>query len=125
MTIRCVSCECFIVAVKSLFIKLPIIGTSKKMVLMLNFCLHVADILRANDDLAKVIEDYRRIVGVPGEPKSTLPSATSSTAPNMAKPADHSSNLSSLIDLDMSDNTQTSSSANGDILSGDLQNLGG
>lgn len=72
-----------------------------------------------------MIEDYRRIIGVPGEPKTAVstPSAAQS-APDVVKSSENSSNLSSLIDLDISTGSQTSQSINGDILSGDLQDLG-
>ena len=82
----------------------------------------IAEILRANDDLTKVIEDYRRIVGVPEEPRTTeSSSSTAQSAP--VKTSEHSSNLSSLIDLDIS-GTQAPSTANGSMLSNDLQDLG-
>ena len=90
----------------------------------------LADILRANDDLARVIKDYRRVLGVPGEPKKDIPTSTSSTAQSsadMVNTSQNSSNLSSLIDLDIGGNTssvQSSLSANGDMLSNDLQSLG-
>ena len=83
-----------------------------------------ADILRANDDLARVIEDYRRVLGVPGEPKKDIPTSTSSTAQSSA---DGVNSSQTLIDLDIGGNTssaQSSLSVNGDMLSNDLQSLG-
>lgn len=94
-----------------------------------SFLLCSADILRANDELATVIADYRRIVVGPGG--SATPSTTPSSKPSTAeshpsKDADSSSNLSSLIDLDMSagGNTQAATSDTGNLLSYDLQDLG-
>lgn len=86
----------------------------------------VAEILRANDNLTKVIEDYRRIMGIPSETKTTIPSSTPSTAQTasvVSKSSEMSSNLSSLIDLDMSSGG-TPSSFNGDLLSNELKDLG-
>ncbi|CAB4042133.1 ADP-ribosylation factor-binding GGA1 isoform X1, partial [Paramuricea clavata] len=84
----------------------------------------LSEILRANDDLTKVIEDYRRVMGVPGEPRSTVPPPTSSTtqsAPDVVNSSEPSSNISSLIDLDIG--SSIPSSGNGDMLSNDLQDL--
>lgn len=86
----------------------------------------LAEILRANDNVAKVIEDYRRIVGTPGDPVgiSVAASLGSSTTPDLVQSNDQSSNLSSLIDLDIGANNVPQPSQNGDILSNDLQALG-
>ena len=87
-----------------------------------------ADILRANDDLTRVIEDYRRVVGTPGEPKKDISASTSSTAQSsVLNTSQNSSNLSSLIDLDIGSNTsnaQPNLAANGGMLNDDLQSLG-
>ncbi len=69
-----------------------------------------------------MIEDYRRIVGVPEEPRATeSSSSTAQSAP--VRTSEHSSNLSSLIDLDIS-GSQAPSTTNGNMLSNDLQDLG-
>ena len=75
-----------------------------------------------------MIEDYRRVVGTPGEPKKDIPASTSSTAQSsVLNTSQNSSNLSSLIDLDIGGNTsnaQPNLAANGDMLNNDLQSLG-
>ena len=87
-----------------------------------------ADILRANDDLTRVIEDYRRVVGTPGEPKKDIPASASSTAQSsVLNTSQNSSNSPTLIDLGNGSNTtnaQPNLAANGDMLNDDLQSLG-
>lgn len=85
-----------------------------------------AEILLANDNVTKVIEDYRRIVGTPGDiSHNTTTSANSSTTPDVVKSSAQSPNLSSLIDLDIgTSNVSQPPAHNGDMLSNDLQGLG-
>ena len=63
-------------------------------------------------------------MGVPGEPRTTVAaSSVAQSAPGVVDSSDHSSNLSSLIDLDMG-SSGVQASANGNMLTNDLQDLG-
>ena len=90
----------------------------------------IADILLANDNLTKVLEEYRNVVGVPGEPPNpNVPSSSQSVPPDIVQSNNSSSNLSTLIDLDIGgatgDSAQTTKNTNGDEakLSNDLHAL--
>ena len=90
----------------------------------------IADILLANDNLTKVLEEYRKVVGVPGEPPNpNVPSSSQSVPPDIVQSNNSSSNLSTLIDLDIggasSDSVQPTKNINGDEmkLSNDLNEL--